>query len=107
MEAVTAMQRAALGARDESEAEIIAERRALPHEAELREMFSRIVYQGTPSGQAKAQALAGLAGADAAETARASWDDWADPFFTTTASRARWGRSAAKICARLRTILRP
>jgi len=80
---IIAMQRAALGASDEDEADIITAAIEIPNEAELREALLRMAFQGTPTGQIWAQARLDWLGQTLPSRAR-SWEDWVHDFFTTT-----------------------
>jgi ATP-dependent helicase/nuclease subunit A len=72
---IAAMQRAALGAGDESEAALRAQAVLLPREAPLRAGLRLLAERGNKSGQAWAyEALDWLAQPQAARAAR--WDDW-------------------------------
>ncbi len=94
-DAIIAMQRACLGAGDESEAEIVAQAVQVPHEADLREMILRIAYQGTATGQAKAQFWLDWL-AQFPESRADSWEDWAVSFFTTTGEPRKMGPICGK-----------
>jgi ATP-dependent helicase/nuclease subunit A len=80
--ALAAMQRAALGAGDESEAELLHRAVTLPREAALRAAVRRLADKGTPKlGQGWARlVLAWLALAPAARAA--AWEDWPAMHFT-------------------------
>ena len=94
--AIIAMQRAALGTVEESEAEIIAEAVRIPHEAELHEMMLRIALQGTPTGQAKAQSWLDWLARIASHRAE-TWEEWAAFLFTTAGEP----RKMRPLCGRL------
>ena len=94
-EAIIAMQRAALGAGEESGAEIIEQAVRIPHEAQLHEMFLRIAYQGTATGQAKAHDwLDWLVQLPEARAVR--WEEWAVSFFTTAGEPRKMGPICGK-----------
>lgn len=93
--AITAMQRAALGATTESEAEIIEQAVHVPHEAELRETFLLILHQGTATGQGKAQDwLDFLAKSPTGRAAQ--WEEWAVSFFTAAGEPRKMGPICGK-----------
>jgi ATP-dependent helicase/nuclease subunit A len=94
-EAIIAMQRAALGAGEESEAEIIAQAVHVPHEAELHEMFLRIAYQGTATGQTKAHEWLDWL-AQFPESRALRWNDWAVSFFTAAGEPRKMGPICGK-----------
>jgi ATP-dependent helicase/nuclease subunit A len=93
--AITAMQRAALGAGEESEAEIIAQAVHVPHDAPLRAAFLRILSLGTATGQAKAQDWLDFLSRPPAER-EAYWEEWADSFFTTAGEPRKMGPICGK-----------
>ncbi len=103
-EAITAMQRAALGAGEESAAEIIEQAVRIPHEAELHEMFLRIAYQGTASWPG--QSMTGWTGWHTVRSLAVTHAgrNGLCPSSPRRASHARWDRSAVKICARWKRI---
>ena len=79
---VAAMQRAALGAEDDSEVSLFAQAVSLPREAALREALYRLADKGNASGQKWAyRALDWLAQPprDRADT----WEEWLGVHFTT------------------------
>lgn len=94
-EAVAAMQRAALGASEESEAEILAQAVHVPHEADLRGMFLQIAYQGTATGKAKAEFWLDWL-AQFPESRAVHWEEWASSFFTTTGEPRKMGPICGK-----------
>jgi ATP-dependent helicase/nuclease subunit A len=93
--AVAAMQRAALGAGEEDVADIIARAVMVPGEAELREMFLRIAYQGTMNGQKRAQMWLDWLALDAAGRSK-NWEEWAASFFTLAGEPRKMGPICGK-----------
>ncbi|HYP64407.1 MAG TPA: UvrD-helicase domain-containing protein, partial [Acidocella sp.] len=93
--AVAALQRAALGANEGECADIIAQAVMVPGEAELREMFLRIAYQGTASGQARAQFWLDWLAQPPEERGK-NWEEWAVSFFTTAGEPRKMGPICGK-----------
>lgn len=95
VEEIVAAQRSALGAGDESEAEILARAVIVPGEDRLRGVFRLIAEQGTQSGKARALEWLDWLALDAAARA-ASWEDWASSFFTLAGEPRKIGPICGK-----------